>query len=162
MAAGPGKYALAAAITLFASVAIAHSRRAPAAPIRQANVADSGDLQAVQAVCSRCHGAAVFLGKPRSWNRWNEVFVRMTTRGAHPTEEQVPHIVRYFLANLTLVNVNDSPADELGPALSVSDAVAGRIVARRQKRKFTTLADLKSVAGVDPAVVEQRRARIQF
>src|SRR5262249_39032963 len=32
------------------------------------------DWQAVQAVCGRCHSAALFQNRPRSWERWNDVF----------------------------------------------------------------------------------------
>lgn len=120
------------------------------------------DFKSVQAVCSRCHGVALFMKQPRTWNRWNEVFIRMTGHGARPTEEQVDHIVRFFLANLTYVNVNTSPKDELGLALGVSDSVADEIIARRQKRKFRDVADLLSVPGVNAETVEQRKSRIQF
>ena len=120
------------------------------------------DFKSVQAVCSRCHGVALFMNKPRTWNRWNEVFIRMSGHGARPTDEQVDHIVRYFLANLTYVNVNSSPADELALALGVSDTTANRIVSRREKQKFRDLADLESVPGVDPAILDERKSRIQF
>jgi CO/xanthine dehydrogenase FAD-binding subunit len=120
------------------------------------------DFAAIKAVCTQCHAAALFMDNPRPWNRWNEVFIRMTQRGAHPNEEQVGHIVHFFLENLTLVNVNSSPADELGPALGVSDAVAGQIVQRRGQRKFQNIADLLSLPGVDGTLIEQRKARIQF
>ena len=82
------------------------------------------DLQAVQAVCGRCHTTAVFLNKPRSWDRWNDVFADMTKRGANGTDEQLERVTTYFLENLTLVNVNTSPADELAGVLGVSDDVA--------------------------------------
>ena len=136
-------------------------------PVRASTAAvelsgDGADAQAVKAVCTRCHGAALFQSRPRTWAQWTGVFQRMTKRGANPTEEQVDHIVRYFLANLTIVNVNTSPADELGPALAVSDGVANAIVARRQREKFRNLADLARITGVNAAVLKQRQARILF
>jgi hypothetical protein len=79
------------------------------------------DWKAVQELCGRCYTTAIFVNKPRSWNRWNDVFADMTQRGANGTDEQLMRVTRYFLENLTLVNVNRSPADELSGVLGVSD-----------------------------------------
>lgn len=120
------------------------------------------DLQAVQVVCGRCHTLAVFLNKPRSWDRWNDVFADMTQRGANGTDEQLERVTRYFLENLTLVNVNSSPADELAWVLGVRNDVAQAIIARREHQRFTNLDQVRAVPGVDPAKLEQRKSRILF
>jgi len=120
------------------------------------------NLPAVQTVCGRCHTTAVFLKEPRSWDRWNDVFADMTKRGASGSDEQLARVTTYFLENLTLVNVNSSPADEIEGVLGVSGDVAGDIIARRQVKPFTTLAQLSAVPGVDAAKLEQRKSRIQF
>ena len=118
--------------------------------------------QAVQAVCGRCHTTAVFLNKPRSWERWNDVFADMTKRGANGTDEQLARVTTYFLENLTLVNVNSSPADELAGVLGVSDDVAQAIIARRERQPFANIDSLRAVPGVDPDKLEQRKDRILF
>ena len=120
------------------------------------------DLQAVQEVCGRCHTLAVFQNKPRSWNRWNDVFADMTQRGANGTDEQLVRVTRYFLENLTLVNVNSSPADELVWVLGVRDEVAQEIIARRERQPFANMAQLRAVSGVDAAILERRKERILF
>lgn len=120
------------------------------------------DLQAVQVVCGRCHTTAVFLNKPRSWDRWNDVFADMTQRGANGTDEQLARVTTYFLENLTLVNVNTSPADELAGVLGVADDVAEAIIARRQHQPFANIAQLRAVPGVDSGRLEQRKSRILF
>lgn len=120
------------------------------------------DLQAVQAVCGRCHTSAVFMKEPRSWERWNDVFADMTKRGANGTDEQLARVTTYFLENLTLVNVNTSPADELTGVLGVRDDVAEDIIARRQRQPFAGIAQLRAVPGVDPGKLEQRKSRILF
>ncbi len=120
------------------------------------------DLEAVQTVCGRCHTTAVFLNKPRSWDRWNDVFADMTQRGANGTTEQLARVTTYFLENLTLVNVNTSPADELTGVLGIADDVAEAIVARRQHQPFADIAQLQAVPGVDPAKLELRKSRILF
>jgi len=120
------------------------------------------DLQAVQTVCGRCHTLAVFLNQPRSWDRWNDVFADMTRRGANGTDEQLARVTTYFLENLTLVNVNSSPADELAWVLGVGDDVAQAIIARRERQPFAGIAQLRAVPGVDPGKLEQRKSRILF
>ncbi|HXE53216.1 MAG TPA: hypothetical protein VN541_09390, partial [Tepidisphaeraceae bacterium] len=87
------------------------------------------NLEAVQTVCGRCHTTAVFLDKPRAWDRWNDVFADMTQRGASGTDEQLERVTTYFLQNLTFVNVNTSPAEEIAGVLGVGDDVAGAIIA---------------------------------
>ncbi len=120
------------------------------------------DLQAVQAVCGRCHAAALFMKQPRSWDRWNDVFADMTKRGANGTDEQLARVTTYFLENLTLVNVNTSPAEELTGVLGVSDDVAQAIIARRERQPFANIAQLRAVPGVDAGTLEQRKSRILF
>ena len=120
------------------------------------------DLQAVQQVCGRCHTITVFLDKPRSWGRWNDVFADMTQRGATGTDEQLQKVTRYFLENLTLVNVNTSPAEELIWVLGVRDEVAQEIIARRERRPFSNLAQLSAVPGVNAKTLDERKSRIQF
>ncbi len=124
--------------------------------------ADSNpDLRAVQTVCGRCHTIAVFLNKPRSWDRWNDVFADMTKRGANGTDEQLAQVTAYFFENLTLVNVNTSPADELAGVLGIGEDVAASIVARRQVQPFANITQLRAVPGVDPGKLELR-SRILF
>jgi competence ComEA-like helix-hairpin-helix protein len=130
-----------------------------------ATVSASGadeDLQAVQEVCGRCHKASLFMNQPRSWDRWNDVFADMTKRGASGTEEQLARVTTYFLENLTLVNVNSSPADELAWVLGVRDDVAQAIIARRERQPFANVAQVCEVPGVDRSKVEQRKSRILF
>jgi len=120
------------------------------------------NLEAVQTVCGRCHTTAVFLDKPRSWDRWNDVFADMTQRGANGTDEQLERVTTYFLENLTFVNVNTSPADEIAGVLGVGDDVARAIIVSRQRQPFANLAALRAVPGVDRAKLESRKSRILF
>ncbi len=120
------------------------------------------NLEAVQTVCGRCHTTAVFLDKPRAWDRWNDVFADMTQRGASGTDEQLERVTTYFLENLTFVNVNTSGAEEIAGVLSVGDDVAQAIIASRQRQPFANLAELRAITGVDPAKLESRKSRILF
>ena len=71
-------------------------------------------------------------------------------------------MTRYFLENLTLVNVNTSPADELAGVLGVSDDVAQAIIARRQRQPFANIAQLRAVPGVDPGKLDRLKDRVLF
>jgi competence protein ComEA len=86
----------------------------------------------------------------------------MTGRGARGTDEQLERVTRYFLENLTLININTSPADEISWVLSISDKTAQAIIDRRQRRPFTTLDELRAVPGIDSDKLEQRKSRILF
>ena len=86
----------------------------------------------------------------------------MAGQGAHPTDAQVDQIVRYFQRNLTVVNVNTSPMEELGPTLQTGDEATTAIVMRRAQKKFTGIADLAAIPGIDRSVLELLKDRLQF
>ena len=86
----------------------------------------------------------------------------MAQQGARPNDEQVDRIVRYFQRNLMVVNVNTSPDEELGPTLQTTPEVTAAITLRRRLQKFTGIADLASIPGVDRAVLEGLKDRLQF
>ena len=115
------------------------------------------DREAVEAVCGHCHTTAVFLNKPRSWDRWNDVFADMTKRGAKGTDEQLEKVTRFFLENLTLVNVNTSASEELAGVLGVSDEVAQAIIDTRQRHRFENIAELRAFPGVNADILEERK-----
>ena len=123
---------------------------------------DPSDAEAVRDVCTACHSSSQFLGTPRSSSRWEELFGQMARQGAHPNDEQVDRIVRYFQRNLMVVNVNTSPDEELGPTLQTSPEITAAITLRRMQRKFTGIADLATIPGVDRRVLERLKDRLQF
>lgn len=123
---------------------------------------DPADSQAVQQVCTACHSSSQFLGTPRSSSRWEQLFGQMAQLGASPTDAQVDQIVRYFQRNLTVINVNSSPMEELGPTLQTDPDVTNAIVERRSQHKFTSIADLATIRGVDRSVLVQLKDRLQF
>ena len=83
-------------------------------------------------------------------------------RGANPSDAQVNQIVRYFQRNLMVVNVNTSPAEELGPTRQAGPDATTAIVMRRAQKKFTGIADLAAIPGIDRSVLEQLKDRLQF
>jgi hypothetical protein len=121
-----------------------------------------GDAETVQQICTACHSSSQFLGTPRSSSRWEQLFGQMAQQGARPNEEQIDQIVRYFQRNLTVINVNTSPLEELGPTLQTNDEIATAIVMRRSQRKFTGIPDLATIPGVKRPVLEGLKDRLQF
>jgi DNA uptake protein ComE-like DNA-binding protein len=59
-------------------------------------------------------------------------------------------------------NVNTSPMEELGPTLQTDPDATTAIVLRRGQRKFTGIADLAAMPGVDRSVLERLKDRLQF
>ena len=125
---------------------------------------DPQDFQAVADVCTTCHAASQFLTTERSDGRWEQVFAEMSENGATGTDEQLNRVVSYFQKNLTVINVNTSPPDELGPTLQVSAPVVAAITARRAEKKFADIDDLSGIAGVDRSILEKLSAKhcLQF
>lgn len=125
---------------------------------------DPQDFRAIAEVCTRCHAASQFLTTPRSSSRWQQVYDEMSALGAIGTDDQLDRVVAYIQKNLTVINVNTSPEDELGPTLQVNDAVAAEIVARRTQHHFVGVDELGKVPGIDRSILEKLSAknRIQF
>jgi DNA uptake protein ComE-like DNA-binding protein len=61
-----------------------------------------------------------------------------------------------------VVNANTSPAEELGPTLQTDPETTTAIVMHRGQKKFTGIADLAAIPGVDRSVLELLKDRLQF
>jgi DNA uptake protein ComE-like DNA-binding protein len=85
----------------------------------------------------------------------------MVDLGADGTDEQFDDIMDYLHRTMTTIDVNHADADELEIVLDVPASVAEKIIARRTQRKFTDLADLKSVPGIGAASLDAK-ARLLF
>ena len=125
---------------------------------------DPRDAQAVAAVCTVCHAASQFLTTPRGSDRWEQVFAEMSGYGADGTDEQLDRVVNYFQRNLTVINVNTSPIEDLQETLQVSSQVAQGIMARRQQHPFGGMDELGKFPGVDRSILQKLAARncLQF
>lgn len=125
---------------------------------------DPRDAQAVAAVCTVCHAASQFLTTPRGSDRWEQVFAEMSGYGADGTDDQLDRVVNYFQRNLTVINVNTSPVEDVKETLQVSDQAAAEIMARRKQRAFTGMDDLSKIPGVDRSILQKLTAKncLQF
>ena len=125
---------------------------------------DPQDAVAVAAVCTVCHSSSQFLSTPRGSSRWEQVFREMSGYGADGTDDQLDRVVNYFQKNLTVININTSPVEDLQQTLQVSDRVAAQIMARRQERLFTGIDDLEKIPGVNRSILNRLTAKncLQF
>lgn len=125
---------------------------------------DPRDFQAVTAVCTTCHAASQFLSTPRSSSRWEQVFAEMSGYGADGTDDQLDRVVNYFQRNLTVINVNTSPPEDLKETLQIDDKTLGAILARRGRQPFDGIKDLVKLGGVDRSILEKLNAKkcLQF
>jgi competence protein ComEA len=142
------------AVALFAAAWAAHV--APPAP----DLAREG--QSLKAVCAQCHNLEIIMDTPMSYNAWHDTVQTMVDRGASGTDEQFADIMDYLHRTLTTIDVNTAHADELEIVLNVPEAAAEAIIARRSVQKFTGLADLKSVPGVDASTIDAKARLIFF
>ena len=120
---------------------------------------DPEDAKAVVAVCTGCHSSAQFLTAARPYLRWEQTMQDMLDRGAQGTDEQLDHVLSYLVKNITIVNVNTSPPDQLVMTLQIPGSVAKEIVDRRDAHAFTSVDQLKAVKGINLDVVQKLNAK---
>jgi competence protein ComEA len=118
--------------------------------------------KSLQAVCGKCHDLQIVLDTPRSLDDWRDTMQKMVDRGASGTDDQYDDILDYLHRTMTTIDVNSADAEELATVLGVPDTAAKLIIARRAARKFVDLNDLKSIAGVDAAIVDAKAKLIYF
>jgi competence protein ComEA len=120
------------------------------------------ESQSLKAVCATCHNLQLVMDTPRSYDDWHDTLQQMVDRGASGTDEQFDDIMDYLHRTMTTINVNTAVADELEIVLNVPKTTAQAIIARRSTQKFTGLADLKSISGVDASTVDAKARLIFF
>ncbi len=97
-----------------------------------------------------------------SYDAWHDTVQTMMDRGATGTDQQFADVMDYLHRTVTTIDVNAADADELQIVLQVPEATAQAIIARRSTQKFNSLADLKSVPGVDASTVNSKARLIFF
>ena len=119
-------------------------------------------------VCTGCHGAEMFAGARKSKPEWEHTVTAMTTeKGVDISDADFAAVLQYLSANLGLssakININKATAAELEKALEITGAQAEAIVQYREKNgSFKDLDAVKKVAGIDAAILEAKKDRIEF
>jgi competence protein ComEA len=120
------------------------------------------ESRSFKAVCARCHNLQLVMDTPMSYDAWHDTVQTMMDRGATGTDQQFADVMDYLHRTATTIDVNTADADELQIVLHVPQPTAQAIVARRSTQKFTSLADLKSVPGVEASTVDSKARLIFF
>src|ERR1700757_4152272 len=137
---------LATCVLLLTAGPVAAARGNGAAPPAR-DLAREG--RSLKAVCAKCHNLQIVMDTPMSYDAWHDTVQTMMDRGATGTDQQFADVMDYLHRTMTTIDVNTADADELQIVLQVPVASAQAIIARRGTQKFTSLADLKSVPGVN-------------
>jgi competence protein ComEA len=120
------------------------------------------EVQSLKAVCAKCHNLQIVMDTPKSYDAWHDTVQKMVDLGAKGTDGQYDDIMDYLHRTMTTIDVNSADPDELEIILNASETAAQAIVARRRTKKFTGLADLKSISGVDASIVDAKARLIFF
>jgi hypothetical protein len=131
-------------------------------PLASADADLDRERQALQAVCGKCHNLEIVTDTPRSYDDWQDTIQKMVDRGARGTDAQFDAILDYLYRTLTPIDVNSADASQLQAVLNLSAPVADALIARRLVRKFSNLADLKTVTGIDPASLDAKSRLLYF
>ncbi len=149
-----GLWLLAVPVTLFAD-----EPRASSAGPDPAQLA--AELTAHVEICSMCHDANLVAGFLRTPAEWDEVVARMQSYGTIALPAQFSLVRNYLLRSFGRVNINTAPAADLAPVMDVQPESAEAVVAyRKEHGDFKSPDDLKSVPGIDPAKIDQRKNRL--
>lgn len=117
----------------------------------------------VERVCVLCHTVENFTKKRRTATEWNDVVNNMQGRGAVATDDEFKNIKRYMTRYFGLVRINVASAEEIAAVLGLSPQTASAIVEYRNAHgKFTDLASLERVDGVDKDKIEEQPEAISF
>jgi competence ComEA-like helix-hairpin-helix protein len=140
------------------------------APLLVLPIAHADDLppgkgkEVTDRVCGGCHEAGVVTKYRNSKDDWQSIAEDMKSRGADGSEDDFKTIAAYLTHFFgPEVNVNKAAAKELETQLEITPREAEAIVKYRQdKGNFKTVADLKSVPGLDMTKIEPIQQRIVF
>ena len=117
----------------------------------------------LERVCIFCHPFENITKTRRTGREWNDQVTMMAQRGAPGTDPDFALVKKYLTRYYGVVKVNSATAEELSSVLGLPPKVAAAVVEYRAANgKFTDLAALEKVAGVDKAKLEEQAEAISF
>jgi competence protein ComEA len=145
-------------------LAVVTALTAAALPSTAEGLPDGPGKDLVEAICSDCHTTERIAAKQLTKPQWADKVLEMLQEAPDVKQSERDTIVVYLAKNFPArANVNKDLAKELEAALEISPESAAAIVHYRQQNgSFKTLDDLKKVPGVDSAILEAKRALINF
>lgn len=131
--------------------------------IKHATEAEAKTPQAaVSKMCQGCHNLQMVMDTPKTYDEWTENVHSMMDRGAVGTPAEVALVMQYLHENMTAIDVNHASPEDLHIILDAPEDAVKAIIARRKERPFKDLVDLKTVAGIDAALVDGKKHMIYF
>jgi competence ComEA-like helix-hairpin-helix protein len=117
----------------------------------------------LERVCIACHPFENIVKTRRTLPEWNDQVTNMAMRGAPGTETDFTLAKRYLARYYGVVRVNSATAEELSAVLGLSSKTAAALVEyRKTNGRFTDLASLTKVEGVDKAKLEENADALRF
>lgn len=117
----------------------------------------------IERVCIACHPFENIIKTRRTVREWNDQVTMMAQRGAPGTDPDFALIKKYLPRYYGIVRVNTATAEELSSVLGFPPKVAAAVVEYRTAHgKFTDLAALVKVEGVDKAKLEEQPEALRF
>ena len=149
------------AVAAFAAPSPARSNQAQPPP--QSRFPAGPGRDALFKVCANCHGPESVLGHLKTHDEWSKTLDEMASNGAQGSDEEWSQILSYLDQHYSLIFVNKATAKDLASMLDVAPAVAEAMVRRRTEHgAFTSIDDLKQVAGIAANAIETRKDRVIF
>jgi competence ComEA-like helix-hairpin-helix protein len=117
----------------------------------------------LERVCVLCHPFENIIKTRRTPREWTEQVVTMSQRGAPGTDADFTLVNKYLTRYYGIVRVNTASAEDLTAVLGLPPKVAAAVVEYRTANgRFTDLASLLKVAGVDKAKLEEQPEALKF
>jgi competence protein ComEA len=129
---------------------------------------DGAGRAQTERLCKQCHEMARSISLRQDRAGWQTTMNKMVAFGMRGSEAEFKQVIDYLATHypaepVPKVNVNTAAAIELEAALSLKRSQARALVAyREQNGPFKTFDDLKKVAALDPAHLEERKHKIEF
>jgi len=117
----------------------------------------------LERVCIACHPFENITKTRRTPREWGDQVTAMAQRGAPGSEPDFALVRKYLTRYYGIVKVNSATADELSAVLGLPLKVAQAVVEYRTVNgRFTDIASLEKVAGVDKAKLAEQADSIRF
>jgi mono/diheme cytochrome c family protein len=81
---------------------------------KQQQLPDGPGKEAMQRVCSGCHGAEIVIGRGLTRDGWTQVVTEMIERGAQGSEDDFGQIVEYLATNFPPKSDTNKKSDDVG------------------------------------------------
>jgi competence ComEA-like helix-hairpin-helix protein len=117
----------------------------------------------LERVCIACHPFENITKTRRTPREWSDQVTNMAQRGAPGSDPDFALVKKYLTRYYGVVKVNTATAEELSAVLGLPLKVAQAVVEYRTANgKFTDIAALEKVAGIDKAKLEEQPEAIVF